>query len=265
MVEQGTKGRQKRKIRPGMKPSEKRKILNNNYQTDIKKTPDIKQTPDYIKKGVILPLKLPVGIDPLANSIGKKIKAIRLGRGLTIYDAANQLGISCYWYSQIEDGLYVPTRWLGERIWKWASEGKTFSEKNMTDRKDTLVSKGFDTFRMNLHKTIRDRLQKVCSRTGITQHEFAEIAIERLLDSPNEIATYETCAERFNKARISQALADSPEVKLFLQLELKLLIDRGMIKIEDAPEKHINPVIKLAELQTPTLEQTFEEEYEDLS
>jgi transcriptional regulator with XRE-family HTH domain len=204
--------------------------------------------------------KLKAGLDPVANAIGKKLQAIRMGRKLTQEQCAEQIGIGLQYYLQIEAGLFVPAKWLGKRILDWALKGKVFSIKASDDRaKDGEIrrQKDYRVINVKLHQIIRDRLEMQCKRLGITMGEFIEVAIERLLDEPNELKSYDEAIGRFFHARVRQALAEAPEMRQFLESDLQYAISCGILTEQKIEQKELNPITKLVDIEIES-ESTWE-------
>lgn len=189
--------------------------------------------------------RLTKNLNPVARVYGRKLKTIREKRGLSIAKAAKQLGVKKIWYAQVEDGLYLPVRWLQDRILRWATEGTTFHAKSKRALSQIKSADSSYEIKFRMTQETWDRLRRKCANIGVNQQEFIILALERLLDEPNVLATFEEAAERLRRAYLTGMLVENPQAKTFLQADVDLCVKMGAHLNVEKPKVPISPALAL--------------------
>lgn len=176
------------------------------------------------------PLALPSGANPLAHEVGLRLRLVREGRGLSITQAAAQLGISGGWYAHLESGKIVPGENLSKRIYRWLLEGISFEgAPPLTEKQFELQPKGWKKVGAYFSKPDRLRLQREASRLGVSMSTLINLFVRRGLANRPALATLREAVHELQLSRASQALAESPELRDVLTGEIPLMVEAGAV------------------------------------
>lgn len=173
--------------------------------------------------------KLPAKANPLARLIGERLRLIRRGRKLTRDVVAKELGISLMHYVYIETGRQLPDPLLSDRLYNWALLGTRYSSHPLAvaKREASAITAKERVLRVTMTKADSRRLGLAADRLGLSQDALAELFIIRGLDNTPALAVMSDAVVAINKARMSQAMRDSPEMRDLLLADLGVAIAAG--------------------------------------
>lgn len=194
--------------------------------------------------------KLPARTNPLAKAIGGRCKVVRRGRKLTRDEAAKELGIPLMHYIYIETGRQVPDPILANRIYNWMLLGVTYEGSPLAQAKRAATIRSRDqerTLKVTLPTEIVDRLAREADRLGMTQDTMAELFIVRGLDNRPALVMLDEAVDAINKAKMSQAMRESPEIRDILMADLRYAVKAG-VEMKAAKQVKQAPAERLATL-----------------
>lgn len=176
------------------------------------------------------PLLPPAGSNRLAKEVGRRLRLARKGRKLSFTDAAAQLGIDRYLYVYLEKGRVLTNDAVYSRIKSWLLEGVTFTGQGAPKTSESQwESKSAWRLlpRSRVPQPIAKRLKATAKRLGLTQAATIHMAIDHFLDNAPAILTLESAMKKIQRARISQALQESPALRDILAGEVGIMVKAG--------------------------------------
>lgn len=193
---------------------------------------------------------LPARANPLAKAIGGRCKVVRRGRKLTRDEAAKELGVPLMHYIYVETGRQVPDPILANRIYNWMLLGVTYEGSPLAQAKRAATIRSRDqerTLKVTLPTEIVDRLAREADRLGMTQDTMAELFITRGLDNRPALVMLDEAVDAINKAKMSQAMRESPEIRDILMADLRYAVKAG-VEMKAAKQVKQAPAERLATL-----------------
>ena len=187
----------------------------------------------------------------IAAVIAKKCKKCRRLRKLPGHVAAQQLGISLRAYESLENGNFVPARWLQLRILAWLAYETTFTKDSPKEGRLLLKAPDSETITITVPSTMKARVANCAARIGLKQHEFVVFAVATALDNPKFLAEVEPISKALQKAALVQLLQEVPECVAFCSLEVKKLERMGTKFVDSKPPMHVQSKEALGTLYGP--------------
>ena len=103
------------------------------------------------------------------------------------------------------------------------------------------------TLKVTLPTEIVDRLAREADRLGMTQDTMAELFIVRGLDNRPALVMLDEAVDAINKAKMSQAMRESPEIRDILMADLRYAVKAG-VEMKAAKQVKQAPAERLATL-----------------
>lgn len=190
----------------------------------------------------------------LAKTIGTKLEAIRLGRGLTRQAVARQLGVGTNYYADIERGRLIPGAEVQRRLLHWATENMTFEKAPSLKSLANHTKTGWKKVTVLLPPALHQKLRLASDDAHLSIAGWIYIAIERLLKYPNFNTMLKESFEEIQRARVLQLLERFPDLVALTSLEEAYAIEVGLKSPKQPqaevvrPDKSPYPYHQLAQL-----------------
>ena len=180
-------------------------------------------------------LALPLGANPYAKEVGRRLRLVRVKRGLTEPQAAKQLGVSAVEWGIYASGLGLPQSELAKRLVKWMFEGVTYEKQPLLSRTALMKRDGWQRYDVHLPPNTVQRLRRRATLLNVTSDELLQIGIERLLDNEPVLNTLDKAIEQVRRANVVQLLAENPELACILQGDMALALE--VTTAREAPQE----------------------------
>lgn len=205
---------------------------------------------------------VPIKANPYAAAFGAKVKAVRVGRELTIEGAARELGIATEQYKYLEDGRSLPGQGLAKRIYYWIMERISFEGAGPPPKRKVPLKKTDEwrTIRFTMPKEDAKRLSRTAERLGMSIDWLCQLFVERALENKQGFVTLREAMVKLNKTRMLAMLAESPELVDVLQCDLDMVAKPGIQTTPFTRVEATKPmIVKVGELDLATEESELEE------
>jgi transcriptional regulator with XRE-family HTH domain len=169
--------------------------------------------------------KLPQGSNPLAKTIGKKMRLVRLGRKVGVIKAARQLGLATTHYQMIEAGRIVPGPNLSKRLYNWAILGVTYDDVPVSKSAVADEETG-PSVAVRLSSEFLTKLKRESDRLGMTDRGLATLLVEQGLQNKPSLVTLREAVDAVNRAQAKEALR-IPELRDIIASDLAVAIQVG--------------------------------------
>jgi len=175
-------------------------------------------------------------LNPLCAKLGARVLSVRTARGLTVTEAAKQLGMPTGAFPLLEEGRMVPAPWLQQRIKRWMWEGVSFEgHKHPKSYHAAAIGKKWLALRVMLEPALRERLRNEAGRIGLTSEELVAIAVDRLLNAPVVLSTLKVANDLIRRTQMVELLKYHPDLRAILEGDMELACKVAGPEVRPAP------------------------------
>lgn len=209
----------------------------------------------------------PFGSDPLRREIARRVRYVRDRRGLTVEQAAKQLGLEQNVFMLLEKGRAALTSELCDRLLHWFSARKNYANVPYNPARKAKVGPGWRRIAFYAPPVLLQEMRNKADHLHLTLDELCQLAVESFVTNEAAIHVFHRAVEALQKTRVTQMLKAIPALQELLEYDLEIAVELGAkIDIDQLPAEaktiKETPVAKLAQYMQENKQETLNTQQE---